>query len=76
MVEIIQQTQKTNSNRRAIHIHGWMEHNLAGYAKYYLMETHKFQKVVNSLENLVIVKEFFLDIGKQMLETSYTLNLG
>jgi len=53
-----------------------MEHNLAGYAKYYPMETHKSQKVVNSLENLVIVKEFFLDIGKQMLETNYTLNLG
>jgi hypothetical protein len=28
------------------------------------METHKYQEVVNSLENLVIVKEIFLDIGK------------
>jgi hypothetical protein len=31
---------------------------------------------VNSQENLIIVEEIFLDIGKQMLETSYPLNLG
>jgi hypothetical protein len=28
-------SKNTNPNRRAIHIHGGMEHNLAGYAKYY-----------------------------------------
>jgi hypothetical protein len=26
--------ENTNPNRRVIHIHGGMEHNLAGYAKY------------------------------------------
>jgi hypothetical protein len=28
-------SKNTNSNKRAIHIHGGMEHNLAEYAKYY-----------------------------------------
>jgi hypothetical protein len=27
--------KNTNLDKRAIHIHGGMEHNLAGYAKYY-----------------------------------------
>jgi hypothetical protein len=27
--------ENTNPNRKAIHIHGGMEHNLARYAKYY-----------------------------------------
>ncbi len=40
------------------------------------MEAQKFQEVVNSQEKLIIVEEIFLNIGKQMLETSYTLNLG
>jgi len=31
---------------------------------------------VNSQEKLITIKEIFLDIGKQMLETSYTLSLG
>ncbi len=41
-----------------------------------LVETHKSLEVVNSQEKLIIVKKKFLDIGKHMLETSYTLNLG
>jgi len=28
-------SKNTNPNRRTIHIHGGMEHNLAEYAKYY-----------------------------------------
>jgi hypothetical protein len=28
-------SKNTNPNKRAIHIHGRMEHNLARYAKYY-----------------------------------------
>jgi hypothetical protein len=28
-------SKNTNLDRRTIHIHGGMEHNLAGYAKYY-----------------------------------------
>jgi hypothetical protein len=31
---------------------------------------------VNSQEKLIAIKEIFLDIRKQMLETNYTLNLG
>jgi hypothetical protein len=41
-----------------------------------LVEAQKSREVVNSQEKLIIIKEIFLDIGKQMLETSYTLNLG
>jgi hypothetical protein len=29
------ESENINPNRRAIHIHGGMEHNLAGYATYY-----------------------------------------
>jgi hypothetical protein len=36
MVKTIQQnSENTNPNKRAIHIHGGMEHSLAMYAKYY-----------------------------------------
>ncbi len=31
---------------------------------------------MNSQEKLITIQEIFLDIGKQMLETSYVLNLG
>jgi hypothetical protein len=31
---------------------------------------------MNSQGKLIIVEEIFLDIGKQMLKTSYILNLG
>jgi ribosomal protein L21 len=41
-----------------------------------LVETQKYQEVVHSQEKLIIVEESFLDIGKQMLKTSYILNLG
>jgi hypothetical protein len=40
------------------------------------VEAHKSQEVVNSQEKLIIVKEIFVDISKQMLKISYTLNLG
>jgi hypothetical protein len=40
------------------------------------MESHKYQELMNSQEKLITIKEIFLDIGKQMLETSYTLSLG
>jgi hypothetical protein len=39
------------------------------------MDARKSQEVVGSLGKLIIVKEIFLVIGKQMLETNYTLNL-
>jgi len=31
---------------------------------------------MNSQEKLITIKEIFMDIDKQMLETRYTLNLG
>jgi len=31
---------------------------------------------MNSRDKLIVVQEIFLDIGKLMLKTSYTLNLG
>jgi hypothetical protein len=40
------------------------------------VEAQKSQEAMNSQEKLNIVEEIFLDIGKQMLKTSYTLNLG
>jgi malate synthase len=39
------------------------------------VEAHKYQEVVNLQEKLITIKEIFLNISKQMLETSYTLNL-
>jgi hypothetical protein len=40
------------------------------------VEAHKFQEVTNSQENLIIIEEIFWGIGKQILETNYSLNLG
>jgi hypothetical protein len=53
-----------------------MEHDLARYVKYYPMDAQKSQEIVNSQGKLITIEEIFLDIGKQMLETSYILNLG
>jgi len=41
-----------------------MEHNLAKYAKYILVETQKSQEVVNLQEKLITIKEKFQDISK------------
>jgi hypothetical protein len=40
------------------------------------MDAWKSQEVVNSQWKPITIEHIFLDIGKQMLETSYTLNLG
>jgi len=50
--------------RKAIHIHGGMEHNLANMPNIILVEAQKFQELMNSQEKLIIVKWIFLDIGK------------
>jgi hypothetical protein len=39
------------------------------------VEVEKYPEVVNSQEKLIIVEEIFLDIGKEILETSYILSL-
>ncbi len=41
-----------------------------------LAKAKKFQEVVNSQKKLITIKQIFLNIGKQMLKTSYILNLG
>ncbi len=69
-------SENTNLDRRAIHIHGEMEHNLVEYSKYYscghieISRNNEFAKETNHN------RRNFLEIGKQMIETSYTLNLG
>ncbi len=40
------------------------------------MEARKFLEVASSQEKLITIEQIFLDIGKQMVETSYILNLG
>ncbi len=40
-----------------------------------LMDAQKSKKIVNSQGKLITIKHIFPDINKQMLETSYTLNL-
>ncbi len=50
---------------------GWL-----GMPNTTLVGAQKYQEVVNSQEKLITVEEIFLEISKQMLETSYTLNLG
>jgi len=40
------------------------------------IKCEKPQEYVVSQNKLISVKEIFLDISRQMLETSYTLNLG
>jgi hypothetical protein len=40
------------------------------------VEAHKSQEVINLQKKLITVEEIFLNVGKQMLEISYILNLG
>ncbi len=40
------------------------------------LEIHKLQESIVPQSRLKLVEETFQDINKQMLETSYTLNLG
>jgi hypothetical protein len=40
------------------------------------MDAHKYQEVVNSQGKFITIENIFFNIGKQMLETRYILNLG
>jgi hypothetical protein len=53
-----------------------MEHNLARYAKYYSCGNIEITKSSEFTRETDTIKEIFLGIGKWMLETSCTLNLG
>ncbi len=57
-------SENTNPYWKAIHIHGGMEHNLVGYAKYYSCGCIKNQEMVNSQGKLITIEKKFLGIGK------------
>ncbi len=77
MVETIQHIQKkqTQIEGPSTSMEGWNT-IWPGMPNTTPMDAHKFQEVVNLQRKLIIVEEIFLHIGKQMLETNYTLNLG
>ncbi len=77
MVEKIQQIEKTQTQIEgpSTSMEGWNT-TWSGMPNTTLVDTQKYQEVVNSQGKLIMVKEIFLDIAKQMLETSHTLNLG
>jgi hypothetical protein len=76
MVETIQQIQKTQTQIKgpSTSMEGWNT-TWPNMPNTILVDAQKFQEMVNSQRKLIIIEEIFLDIGKQMLETSYTLNL-
>jgi hypothetical protein len=63
----------TNLDRRAIHIHGEMEHNLTEYAKCYSCGSIEF---LRSNEFTREIDHNRKDFGKQMLKTNNILSLG
>jgi hypothetical protein len=71
MVETIQHIQKTQTHTKGPSIdtsmEGWNTTWL-GMPNTSPLEAWKPKEVVNSQEKLIIIKEIFLDIGKQMLE--------
>jgi len=67
--------ENTDLDKRAIHIHGGMEHNLVGCANYYSYKNIKISKGSEFTGEIITIEDIFLDIGKQMLETNHTLNL-
>ncbi len=64
-----------NPARKVIHIHRKMENNLARYAKYYSCGSIKILGGSEFIRKTNHNIKYFLNIGKWMLETSYTLNL-
>ncbi len=76
MVETIQQIQKTQTQIEgpSTSMEVWNTTQL-GMPNTTPVDTQKSQEVVNSQGKLITTKEIFLDISKQMLESSYTLNL-
>ncbi len=54
--------ENINPNRRGIHIHGGMEHNLAEYAKYYSYACTEILKSNEFIRKLITIEEIFLDI--------------
>jgi hypothetical protein len=57
-------SRKHKPSKRAIHIHGGMEHNLVGYAINYSCGSTKISKGSDFTKKLIIVKEIFQNIIK------------
>jgi hypothetical protein len=68
-------SENTNPNQKAIHIHGGMEHNLVEYAKYYSYGCIKISGSGEFTREIDHNKRDFLDISKHMLKINSTLNL-
>ncbi len=64
-------SENTNSYIRAIHIHGGMEHNLVGYAKYYFDKNTEISRGSEFTRKINYIRRDF----SNLLETNYTLNL-
>ncbi len=75
MVKIIQQLQKAQaiSERFLTSIKGW---NTSMHDTTPSIEPQKPQEFIISQSKLILVKEVFQDINRQMFETNYNLNLG
>jgi hypothetical protein len=56
-------------------VEGWNT-TWSGMPNITFVDARKSQEVVNSQGKLITIEEIFLDIGKQMLESSYILILG
>ncbi len=78
MVDTIQQLQKAHitSEGFSTSMEGWNTTWLGVFDTTSSIETPKPLEFVISQSKLISIKEIFQDISKQMLETSYTLNLG
>jgi len=57
-------SKNIDPDRRAIHIHGGMEHNVAKYAKYYSCGNIKISGSSEFTRETNHIKKIFLDIGK------------
>ncbi len=69
-------SENTNLDKRAIHIMEEWKTTQSGMPNTTIVEAQKSQEVMNLQKELMTVKKIFLNIGKKMLETSYTLSLG
>ncbi len=78
MVEIIQQLHKSQaiSEGSFTSIEGWNTMWPRMFDTTPFIEPQKPQEFVVSQSKLISIEEIFQDINRQMLETSYTLNLG
>ncbi len=58
-------SEKIDLDKSAINIHGGMEHNLVGYAKYYSCGSIEILGNNEFTRKPIMVNKIFLDIGKQ-----------